>query len=53
MVSGFFGTKEAFRELLARRAHKGHGGWAYDFQGQLEPPRGDVDDTIGWMAWWP
>lgn len=50
MVSGFFGTKEDFRELLALLAQKGYGGWAYDYQGQLEPPRGDVDYTIGWLA---
>ena len=35
MVSGFFGTKEDYREvmsLLARRLP----GWAYDYSGQLE-----------------
>jgi hypothetical protein len=36
MVSGFFGTKEDFRELLALLAQAGYGGWAYDYQGHRE-----------------
>jgi pimeloyl-ACP methyl ester carboxylesterase len=37
MASGFFGTKEDFRELLALLAAAGVRGWAYDYRGQLDP----------------
>jgi hypothetical protein len=30
MVSGFFGTKEDFRQLLSLLAEAGFRGWAYD-----------------------
>ncbi|HEY2285399.1 MAG TPA: alpha/beta hydrolase, partial [Streptosporangiaceae bacterium] len=36
MVSGFFGTKEDYRELLSLLAAAGFRGWAYDYAGQLE-----------------
>ena len=39
MVSGFFGTKEDFRELLSLLAEAGFRGWAYDYLGQLGPVR--------------
>jgi pimeloyl-ACP methyl ester carboxylesterase len=35
MVSGFFGTKEDFREVLPLLAAAGYDGWAYDYPGQL------------------
>lgn len=35
MVSGFFGTKEDFREVLPMLADRGHDTWAYDYPGQL------------------
>jgi pimeloyl-ACP methyl ester carboxylesterase len=41
MTSGFFGTKEDFRELIALLAQAGLRGWAYDYRGQLDP--GPVD----------
>jgi pimeloyl-ACP methyl ester carboxylesterase len=37
MTSGFFGTKEDFRELLSLLALAGFRGWAYDYPGQLDP----------------
>ena len=37
MTSGFFGTKEDFRELVALLAQAGLRGWAYDYRGQLDP----------------
>lgn len=37
MASGFFGTKEDFREVLALLAAAGLRGWAYDYRGQLDP----------------
>jgi pimeloyl-ACP methyl ester carboxylesterase len=37
MASGFFGTKEDFRELLSLLALAGFRGWAYDYRGQLDP----------------
>jgi pimeloyl-ACP methyl ester carboxylesterase len=37
MASGFFGTKEDFRELLALLAAAGLRGWAYDYRGQFDP----------------
>jgi pimeloyl-ACP methyl ester carboxylesterase len=37
MVSGFFGTKEDFREVLPVLARAGFDGWAYDYPGQLGP----------------
>jgi pimeloyl-ACP methyl ester carboxylesterase len=36
MVSGFFGTKEDFREVMSLLAEAGYRGWAYDYSGQLE-----------------
>jgi pimeloyl-ACP methyl ester carboxylesterase len=50
MVSGFFGTKEDFRELLSRLAEAGFRGWAYDYLGQLGQPEQDIEYTIGHMA---
>ena len=52
MVSGFFGTKEDFREVLSLLARVGYDGWAYDYPGQLGEERGDRPDryTIGSMA---
>jgi pimeloyl-ACP methyl ester carboxylesterase len=35
MASGFFGTKEDFREVLPLVARAGYHGWAYDYPGQL------------------
>jgi pimeloyl-ACP methyl ester carboxylesterase len=35
MVSGFFGTKEDFREVLPILAAAGYEGYAYDYPGQL------------------
>jgi pimeloyl-ACP methyl ester carboxylesterase len=35
MVSGFFGTKEDFRDVLPLLARHGYDGWAYDYPGQL------------------
>jgi pimeloyl-ACP methyl ester carboxylesterase len=35
MVSGFFGTKEDFRDILPLLARYGYDGWAYDYPGQL------------------
>jgi pimeloyl-ACP methyl ester carboxylesterase len=37
MASGFFGTKEDFRELISLLALAGFRGWAYDYPGQLDP----------------
>jgi len=37
MTSGFFGTKEDFRELIALLAQAGLRGWAYDYRSQLDP----------------
>ena len=37
MTSGFFGTKEDFRALVALLARAGLRGWAYDYHGQLDP----------------
>jgi len=50
MVSGFFGTKEDFRELLALLARDGFGGWAYDYRGQLDLAQPQADFTISRMA---
>jgi pimeloyl-ACP methyl ester carboxylesterase len=50
MVSGFFGTKEDFRELLPRLAAVGYRGWAYDYLGQYGPPGKDSEYTIAHMA---
>jgi pimeloyl-ACP methyl ester carboxylesterase len=41
MVSGFFGTKEDFREVLPIVAKAGYHGWAYDYPGQLGARDGD------------
>jgi pimeloyl-ACP methyl ester carboxylesterase len=41
MVSGFFGTKEDFREVLPIVAKAGYHGWAYDYPGQLGVRDGD------------
>ncbi|HEY1624641.1 MAG TPA: alpha/beta hydrolase [Streptosporangiaceae bacterium] len=41
MVSGFFGTKEDFREVLPIVAEAGYDGWAYDYPGQLGTRAGD------------
>jgi pimeloyl-ACP methyl ester carboxylesterase len=51
MVSGFFGTKEDFRELMSLLAAVGFRSWAYDYSGQLElAAAGAVDYTIEDMA---
>ncbi len=49
MVSGFFGTKEDFRELMSLLAEAGYRSWAYDYSGQLATA-GEVDYTIEDMA---
>jgi pimeloyl-ACP methyl ester carboxylesterase len=41
MASGFFGTKEDFREVLPILANAGYHGWAYDYPGQLGARDGD------------
>ena len=55
MTSGFFGTKEDFRELIALLAQAGLRGWAYDYHGQLDP--GPVDlagpDQAYTVLGWP
>ena len=43
MTSGFFGTKEDFRELIALLARAGLRGWAYDYRGQLDA--GPIDQA--------
>jgi pimeloyl-ACP methyl ester carboxylesterase len=50
MVSGFFGTKEDYRELLSLLAAAGFRGWAYDYSGQLGLHQGEVGYTISEMA---
>jgi pimeloyl-ACP methyl ester carboxylesterase len=51
MVSGFFGTKEDYREVMSLLAAAGFRGWAYDYSGQLElATAGAVDYTIEDMA---
>jgi pimeloyl-ACP methyl ester carboxylesterase len=50
MVSGFFGTKEDFREVLALIARAGYRGWAYDYRGQLGPAEAGVEYSIADMA---
>ncbi len=50
MVSGFFGTKEDYRELLSLLAEAGFRGWAYDYEGQLGTVRPEADYTISLMA---
>jgi len=50
MVSGFFGTKEDFRELLSLLAEAGFRGWAYDYSGQLGLHHSEVTYTISQMA---
>ena len=42
MVSGFFGTKEDFREVLPIVAKAGYHAWAYDYPGQLGARAGDT-----------
>ena len=50
MVSGFFGTKEDYRVLLSLLAEAGFRGWAYDYAGQLDEGRGEIEYTIQAMA---
>ncbi len=50
MVSGFFGTKEDYRDLLSLLAEAGFRGWAYDYSGQLELAHGEIEYTIADMA---
>ena len=50
MVSGFFGTKEDFRELISLLAAAGLRGWSYDYSGQLDPEHEDDEFTIARMA---
>ena len=46
MVSGFFGTKEDYRELLSLLAEAGFRGWAYDYSGQLDLAQHETGYTI-------
>ena len=51
VVSGFFGTKEDYREVMSMLAAAGFRGWAYDYSGQLElATAGEVAYTIEDMA---
>jgi pimeloyl-ACP methyl ester carboxylesterase len=50
MTSGFFGTKEDFRELIALLAQAGLRGWAYDYRGQLDPGQPDQEYTVAGLA---
>jgi pimeloyl-ACP methyl ester carboxylesterase len=50
MTSGFFGTKEDFRELLALLARAGLRGWAYDYRGQLDPGPPEHEFTVAGLA---
>src|SRR5579859_1744231 len=50
LASGFFGTKEDFRELLALLAAAGLRGWAYDYRGQFGPHTADRDYSIAALA---
>jgi pimeloyl-ACP methyl ester carboxylesterase len=50
MVSGFFGTKEDFREVLPIVAKAGYHGWAYDYPGQLGVRDGDTAGTYAIAA---
>jgi pimeloyl-ACP methyl ester carboxylesterase len=55
LVSGFFGTKEDFREVLPLLARAGYHGWAYDYPGQIDSDdaaggAGPEDFTIGQFA---
>lgn len=45
MVSGFFGTKEDYREILPIVAEAGYHGWAYDYPGQLGARDGDTTSS--------
>ena len=49
MASGFFGTKEDFRELIALLAQAGRRGWAYDYRGQLD--RASRTRSTPWPGW--
>jgi pimeloyl-ACP methyl ester carboxylesterase len=49
MVSGFFGTKEDYRELISLLAEAGFRGWAYDYSGQLDLDA-EIQYTIADMA---
>jgi len=46
MASGFFGTKEDFREVLPIVAEAGYDGWAYDYPGQLGVRDGDTASSF-------
>lgn len=50
MASGFFGTKEDFREVLPLLAAEGYDSWAYDYPGQLGLQQPADDFTIATMA---
>jgi pimeloyl-ACP methyl ester carboxylesterase len=50
MTSGFFGTKEDFRELIALLARAGLRGWAYDYRGQLDQAGPDRKYTVAGLA---
>ncbi len=52
MASGFFGTKEDYRELISLLAEAGFRGWAYDYSGQLDlvPDEIEIEYTITDMA---
>jgi len=50
MTSGFFGTKEDFRELIALLAQAGLRGWAYDYRGQLDQAGPDQEYTVAGLA---
>ncbi len=50
IASGFFGTKEDFRELLALLARAGVRGWAYDYRGQLDAGQPGQEYSIDALA---
>ena len=50
MTSGFFGTKEDFRELIALLARAGLRGWAYDYRGQLDAGDPGQEYTVAGLA---
>jgi pimeloyl-ACP methyl ester carboxylesterase len=46
MVSGFFGTKEDYREVISLLAKAGFRGWAYDYSGQLDLVPDEIEIEI-------
>jgi pimeloyl-ACP methyl ester carboxylesterase len=53
MASGFFGTKEDFREVLPIIAKAGYRGWAYDYPGQISVRDGSTADAANDTAGTP